>query len=180
MNASSAAVEAVFRKESGRIIATLIRLAGSFDAAEDAIQEALAAALANWSAKGIPQNPAAWITAAAQRKLIDSARRAHTRREKQDEVARELDARQLDAGSNVAESGDDMHFPDDRLRLIFTCCHPALNAEAQVALTLRTLGGLTTPGFARAFCLPSQRLRKGWFERNAKLKPHGFRMKFLR
>src|ERR1051325_2014197 len=116
MNASSAAVEAVFRKESGRIIATLIRLASSFDAAEDAMQEALAAALANWPAKGIPQNPAAWITAAAQRRLIDYARRAHTRREKQDEVARELDARQLDANSNAADSGDDMHFPDDRLR----------------------------------------------------------------
>jgi RNA polymerase sigma-70 factor (ECF subfamily) len=152
----AAAVEAVFRKESGRIIAGLIRLAGSFDAAEDAMQEALTAALANWSAKGIPNNPGAWITAAAQRKLIDYARRDRTRRDKQDEVAREIDSRQL--VSDTQAEDDDMNFPDDRLRLIFTCCHPALNAEAQVALTLRTLGGLTTPEIARAFLVPEPTL----------------------
>jgi RNA polymerase sigma-70 factor (ECF subfamily) len=133
----------------------LIRLAGSFDVAEEAMQEAMAAALVHWPAKGIPENPAAWITSAAQRKLIDYARRSRTRLEKQDEVARDLELRRS-AGSG--EESEDMNFPDDRLRLIFTCCHPALNAEAQVALTLRTLGGLTTTEIAKAFLLPEPTL----------------------
>lgn len=153
-------VEKVFRHESGRIIAGLIRVSGSFDLAEEAMQDAMASALVHWPAKGIPDNPAAWITAAAHRKLIDYSRRARTRREKEEEVLRETE-RQTATDPDT----DEMNFSDDRLRLIFTCCHPALNSEAQVALTLRTLGGLTTPEIARAFLLPeptlAQRLVRG-------------------
>jgi RNA polymerase sigma-70 factor, ECF subfamily len=150
------AAETVFRQQSGRIIATLIRISGSFDLAEEAVQEAFASALARWPVAGIPDNPAAWITTAAHRKLIDSLRRDRTRREKQDPLRYETptsvraDETSLDASS--------MNYPDDRLRLIFTCCHPALNIEAQVALTLRTLGGLTTPEIARAFLVPEPTL----------------------
>jgi RNA polymerase sigma-70 factor (ECF subfamily) len=148
MNEPAAIVESVFRNESGRIIAGLIRTAGSFERAEEALQDAFTAALANWQSKGIPDNPAAWITATAHRKLIDYARREHTRRSKNDEL--------LYYGESSYEAQDeDMsgYCEDDRLRLIFTCCHPALNQEAQVALTLRTMGGLTTPEIARAFLL---------------------------
>ena len=146
------AVESVFRRESGRIIAGLIRVSGSFDLAEEAMQDAFAAALARWPARGIPDNPTAWITSVAHRKLIDYARRARTRRDKVDDLLRETEALRVD---NAPEAdADAMSVPDDRLRLIFTCCHPALNVEAQVALTLRTLGGLTTPEIARAFLVP--------------------------
>jgi len=150
------AAESVFRQESGRIIASLIRISGSFDRAEEAIQESFASALASWPEKGVPSNPAAWITATAHRKIIDAVRRDRTRHAKQDslryeiETAAEFDPAEMDEAA--------MHFPDDRLRLIFTCCHPALNQEAQVALTLRTLGGLSTPEIAKAFLLPEATL----------------------
>jgi RNA polymerase sigma-70 factor (ECF subfamily) len=151
-----AAIESIFHEESGRIVATLIRLCGSFDRAEDAIQDAFASALVSWSEKGIPQNPAAWITAVAQRRLIDQSRRERTRREKQDAVSYETP----DATVPDYLTAEEMsaQITDDRLRLIFTCCHPALNQEAQVALTLRTLGGLTTPEIARAFLVPEPTL----------------------
>src|SRR5262249_55896180 len=148
--------ESVFRQESGRIIASLIRISGSFDRAEEAMQEAFLSALASWPQKGIPENPGAWITTAAHRKLIDALRREQTRREKQDSLQYETDVAVANFDGQVEE--ESMHFPDDRLRLIFTCCHPALNAEAQVALTLRTLGGLTTPEIAKAFLLPEATL----------------------
>jgi RNA polymerase sigma-70 factor (ECF subfamily) len=151
-------VEAVFRRESGRIIASLIRLSGSFDLAEEAMQDAFAAALAHWPQRGAPDNPAAWITAAAHRKLIDYARRDRTRREKQSEVLREITMPSSSGSSEAEDDPSTLSFPDDRLRLIFTCCHPALNTEAQVALTLRTLGGLTTPEIARAFLVPEPTL----------------------
>ncbi len=143
-------IESVFREESGRIIATLIRLSSSFDRAEEAMQEAFTAALATWPEKGVPNNPGAWITAVAQRRLIDAVRRDNTRTEKQDAILYETPTVHLPAEF----SDDTMEYPDDRLRLIFTCCHPALNLEAQVGLTLRTLGGLTTPEIARAFLVP--------------------------
>jgi RNA polymerase sigma-70 factor (ECF subfamily) len=148
--------ESVFREESGRIIASLIRASGSFDLAEEAMQDAFAAALANWPAKGIPDNPPAWITAVAHRRLIDHVRRERTRRDKQGELLREMDVSR--GSDDLRAESPEMNFPDDRLRLIFTCCHPALNPEAQVALTLRTLGGLTTPEIARAFLLPEPTL----------------------
>jgi RNA polymerase sigma-70 factor (ECF subfamily) len=144
--------DAVFRRESGRIMASLIRISGSFDRAEEAMQEAFAAALASWPEKGTPQNPAAWITAAAHRKLIDQSRRDKTRRDKQDALQYETEhLRVTDAGGSDESF---MHLPDDRLRLIFTCCHPALRPEAQVSLTLKTLGGLTTTEIAKAFLVP--------------------------
>jgi RNA polymerase sigma-70 factor (ECF subfamily) len=147
--------ESVFRRESGRIIATLIRISGSFDSAEEALQEAFASALASWPLKGIPQNPAAWIITAAHRKLIDCARREQTVRNKQEALRYETEVAAAAPGE-IEETT--MSFPDDRLRLIFTCCHPALNIQAQVALTLRTLGGLTTPEIAKAFLLPEPTL----------------------
>jgi RNA polymerase sigma-70 factor (ECF subfamily) len=150
-----ALAEAVFRAESGRIVAGLIRISGSFDRAEEAMQEAFAAALASWPEHGIPANPGAWITTAAHRKLIDAGRRERTRREKQDSLRYEMGA--AAAAAQEAEE-EPMPFADDRLRLIFTCCHPALNREAQVALTLRTLGGLSTPEIARAFLVPEATL----------------------
>ncbi len=155
--------ERVFREESGRIVASLIRACGSFDLAEEAMQEAFASALASWPVRGVPEKPGAWIMAVAQRKLIDGVRRAATRTEKQDELTHEV--RRMTpmasalgegrAGDVQADSGAEMSsdYPDDRLRLIFTCCHPALNREAQVGLTLRTLGGLTTTEIARAFLM---------------------------
>jgi RNA polymerase sigma-70 factor, ECF subfamily len=149
--------EAIFRRESGRIIATLIRIAGSFDLAEEAMQEAFAAALATWPEKGLPENPGAWITAVAHRKLVDHGRRERTRREKQEPLLYETPTTHPPEADAMFES-DQNAYPDDRLRLIFTCCHPALNAEAQIALTLRTLGGLQTPEIARAFLVPEPTL----------------------
>ena len=155
MNDVRSIAEALFRQESGRIIATLIRLTGSFDIAEEAMQEAFASALATWPEKGVPEKPGAWITTVAHRRIIDHVRREQTRREKQDPLLYETE---LFARAKSQQDPDDMTYPDDRLRLIFTCCHPALNQEAQVALTLRTLGGLTTPEIARAFLLPEPTL----------------------
>jgi RNA polymerase sigma-70 factor (ECF subfamily) len=150
-------VEAIFRRESGRIIATLIRIAGSFDVAEEAMQDAFTSALTAWQEKGIPDNPGAWITAVAHRRLIDHGRKERTRREKQEPLLYETPtAQQPEAEMLFQTAGNE--YPDDRLRLIFTCCHPALNPEAQVALTLRTLGGLNTPEIARAFLLPEPTL----------------------
>jgi len=143
----------VFRHEHGRIVAGLIRLCGSFDRAEEAMQDALTAALRHWPDRGIPQNPAAWIMTAAHRKLIDMARRERTRNEKHELLEQEV-AIAVYENPMPAPSA----LPDDRLRLIFTCCHPALNREAQIALTLRTLGGLSTAEIARAFLLPEPAL----------------------
>ena len=143
-------IEDVFREESGRIIASLIRFSGSFDLAEEALQDAFTAALLAWPASGIPKNPGAWIMTAARRKLLDEIRKERTRREKSGEMG-------LPAFEPPPEITDD-EMPDDRLRLIFTCCHPALNREAQIVLTLRTLGGLTTPEIARAFLMPEATL----------------------
>lgn len=131
-------VERIFREERGRIAAGLIRRSGSFDLAEEALQDAFAAALQTWPGEGVPRNPGAWITAVAFRKLIDRARR-------------EKRYAALDTSFDIEAPLFTEEFEDDRLRLMFTCCHPALNQEAQVGLTLRTLGGLTTAEIARAF-----------------------------
>jgi RNA polymerase sigma-70 factor (ECF subfamily) len=153
MDDHHATVESVFRNEAGRIIAGLIRVSHSFDLAEEAMQDAFAAAVVSWRAEGIPANPAAWITATARRKLIDYARREQTRRNNEDQLLYEHVLR-----SNASEEEMSRPFEDDRLRLIFTCCHPAINKEAQIALTLRTLGGLTTPEIAHAFLVPESTL----------------------
>ncbi len=154
MDELRATIEALFRRESGRILASLIRFSRSFDLAEEAMQDAYAAALVHWPGTGIPQNPCAWITAAAQRKLVDYARREQTRRGYQDQLRYETpNTCSLNLEANIAAP-----LEDDRLRLIFTCCHPALNKEAQIALTLRTLGGLSTPEIAHAFLIPEPTL----------------------
>jgi RNA polymerase sigma-70 factor, ECF subfamily len=145
------ATESVFRQESGRIIASLIRISGSFDLAEEAMQESFASALSSWPVKGIPENPGAWIMTTAHRKIIDAGRRESLRREKQDSLRYQTETVVLP--TDLEPDAPAMHFPDDRLRLIFTCCHPAINPEARVALTLRTLGGLSTSEIAKAFLL---------------------------
>ncbi|MGH9396056.1 MAG: RNA polymerase sigma factor [Terriglobia bacterium] len=171
MDDLSQTVESVFRQESGRIIASLIRISGSFDLAEEAMQDAFASALSSWPAQGLPDNPPAWITAVAHRKLIDYARRESTRRGKEDELLRETEMARRD--DEPSSDTDEMNFPDDRLRLMFTCCHPALNAEAQVALTLRTLGGLTTPEIARAFLVPETTLAQRLVRAKRKIQDAG-------
>ncbi|HEX4769835.1 MAG TPA: RNA polymerase sigma factor [Bryobacteraceae bacterium] len=155
----AAAVDAVYREQWGRILAGLIHRCGSFDWAEDALQDAFAAALTSWPVQGIPANPAAWITTAATNKLIDLARRASHATAKSDTLAYELSARN-GAGNpaNLSEEVDVSRWPDERLRLMFTCCHPALQPEAQVALCLRTLAGLSTTEIAKAFVVPEATL----------------------
>src|SRR3989449_4426561 len=139
-------IDEIFRTEYGRILATLIRVLGDFDVAEDALQEAFAAALERWPAAGPPANPVAWLIGTARHKAIDRLRRRARLAQKQVEIARHLE-------QSTAE--EEVPMPEDRLRLIFTCCHPALAAEAQVALTLRTLGGLSTEEIAKAFLVPA-------------------------
>jgi RNA polymerase sigma-70 factor, ECF subfamily len=153
MHDHRATVESVFRNESGRIIAGLIRVSHSFDLAEEAMQDAFAAAVVSWQADGVPENPAAWITATARRKLIDYARREQTRRNNEGQLLYQYESR-----TSVIDDEMNQPFEDDRLSLIFTCCHPAINMEAQIALTLRTLGGLTTIEIARAFLVPEATL----------------------
>lgn len=148
MQSTPNAVERVFREESGRILASLIRAIGDFDLAEEALQEALIVALDRWPRDGVPTNPAAWITTTARRKAIDRIRRDRTLAAKRQQLEADTALEALCDDSGTTEMTD---VEEDRLRLIFTCCHPALARDAQVALTLRTLGGLTTPEVARAF-----------------------------
>jgi RNA polymerase sigma-70 factor, ECF subfamily len=145
---ANAAVDAVYRSDWGRIVATLIRQVGDFDLAEEAAQEAFAAAVDQWPISGVPDVPRAWIIQTARHKAIDRIRR-------QALFADKVDAYAAESPQMVEEPDyDPDEIPDDRLRLIFTCCHPALALEAQVALTLRTLGGLETDEIARAFLVP--------------------------
>jgi len=145
-------IESLYRAESGRILATLIRLVGDFDLAEEVMHDAFTAALEQWPGGGVPQNPRAWLVSTARHKAIDRLRRDARFREKRDELARWA-ALEEGAAPDFADAPGG-RVADDRLRLIFTCCHPALSVEAQVALTLRTLGGLTTEEIARAFLVP--------------------------
>jgi RNA polymerase sigma-70 factor (ECF subfamily) len=155
-------IERIYRDESGRILATLIRLVGDFDLAEEVMHDAFAAAIEQWPGHGVPQNPRAWLVSTARHKAIDRLRRDARFREKREEVARWSALRENESGGYEDTSESDATVADDRLRLIFTCCHPALSLESQVALTLRTLAGLTTDEIARAFLVPvptmSQRL----------------------
>jgi RNA polymerase sigma-70 factor (ECF subfamily) len=145
-------VDRLFREESGRAVATLIRILGDFDLAEEAVQDAFVIALARWPSEGLPRNPGAWITRTARNRAIDIVRRRRRFAEKR-AVLEELEA--LARPGSDDDDGEDVSvIPDDRLRLIFTCCHPALANEAQVALTLRTLGGLSTTEIAHAFLVP--------------------------
>ena len=156
MPQASNTLERVFREEYGRIIATLIRHSGSFDLAEEALNEAFVSAAASWERDGPPRNPGAWLTTVAHRKLLDAVRRDKTRADKQSEIEYETTRLQPFAEPPLLE--EPVEYPDDRLRLIFTCCHPSLSRDAQVALTLRTLGGLTTTEIAHAFLLPEATL----------------------
>ena len=146
-------IEQVFRRESGQVLASLIGSLGDFDLAEDALQEAYVAALERWPRDGLPDRPGAWLLTTARHKAIDRARREARRPDKQ-EAARQLAALATELLETEETSTDVTALSDERLRLIFTCCHPALAVDAQVALTLRTLGGLTTPEIARAFLVP--------------------------
>jgi RNA polymerase sigma-70 factor (ECF subfamily) len=136
-------IAAIFRAESGRSVATLVRLFGSIDIAEEAVQDAFAVAIERWPSTGLPPNPGAWITTTARNRAIDRLRRESSRHD------RHAQAALLQAEDEPIEPVGPVK--DDRLRLIFTCCHPALASEAQIALTLRLLGGLQTPEIARAF-----------------------------
>jgi RNA polymerase sigma-70 factor, ECF subfamily len=156
--------EHLFRRESGQVLASLIRTLGDFDAAEDALQEATIAALERWPRDGTPDRPGAWLLTTARRKAVDRIRREGKRSEKQASA-------QLLLGS---DDEDDMNtITDDRLRLIFTCCHPALDVDAQTALTLRTLGGLTTDEIARAFLVPSSTMGQRLVRAKRKIKVAG-------
>ncbi len=139
-------VDRVYRSESRRVLATLIRLLGDFEAAEEALHDAFAAAVEQWARDGVPANPRAWLVSAGRFKAIDGMRR----RARYDSSLAEL-AKQLEAGTGETEEWNDETVEDDRLRLIFTCCHPALQVDAQIAMTLREVCGLTTDEIARAF-----------------------------
>jgi RNA polymerase sigma-70 factor (ECF subfamily) len=150
-------IEQVYRDESARILATLIRLLGDFDLAEEVTQEAFAVAVEQWPRQGVPENPRAWLVSTARNKAVDRIRRRMRFEKKQDELQRFTRVREplaLAPASDGEGESEDAMLSDDRLRLIFTCCHPALQTESQVALTLRTLCGLSTEEIAKAFLAP--------------------------
>lgn len=158
-------IERVFREERGRILATLIRFVGEIDVAEEALAAAFEAALLQWPVEGLPDNPRAWLVRASRNKVSDRVRRERVAAEKLPELERAA------LGEGVALLGaDGPAVEDDRLRLIFTCCHPALNVEAQVALTLRILGGLGTEEIARAFLVPSATMGQRIVRAKAKIR----------
>jgi RNA polymerase sigma-70 factor (ECF subfamily) len=164
---ANAAVDAVYRTDWGRIVATLIRQVGDFDVAEEAAQEAFASAVDQWPTSGVPDVPRAWIIQTARHKAIDRIRRRAR-------FADKLDAYAAESPQMVAEPDHDPdEIPDDRLRLIFTCCHPALALEAQVALTLRTLGGLETDAIARAFLVPVATMAQRLVRAKSKIRDAG-------
>src|SRR5438876_6649051 len=157
-------LDSLYRVDSGRILATLIRLLGDFDLAEEAMHEAFAAALSLWPQSGVPDNPRPWLISTARFKAIDTLRRRARFDATQDELARYLEAQWSSPEKSNAEarSNEEDHledgFEDDRLRLIFTCCHPSLAPEARVALTLREVCGLTTEEIARGFLITPRTL----------------------
>ncbi len=170
MNPSSEAVERVFKQERGRILATLIRILGDIDLGEEALAAALEAALVQWPHEGTPANPRAWLIRAARNKAVDRMRRRALFEDKRAEMEAEA-AREREAGA--LDSDDEVSVQDDRLRLIFTCCHPALAVEAQVALTLRTLGGLETEEIAHAFLVPAPTMAQRLVRAKAKIRQAG-------
>ena len=165
---ANAAVQAVYSSDWGRIVATLIRSFGDFDVAEEAAQEAFAAAVDQWRETGIPDSPPAWIIQTARHKAIDRIRRRTRFKEKVESYAASGLMRTVEEPDY-----DTSEIPDDRLRLIFTCCHPALALEAQVALTLRTLGGLETDEIARAFLVPTATMAQRLVRAKRKIRDAG-------
>ena len=166
-------VDRLFRDEQGRAIATLIRVLGDFDLAEEAVQDAFIAALETWPTRGVPDNPGAWITTTARNRAIDRLRRRKRLTEKIETLARDATTESALRAIDPEPAEDAMHIGDDRLRLIFTCCHPALAMDARVALTLRTLGGLTTPEIARAFVIPEPTLAQRLVRAKRKIQAAG-------
>ena len=156
-------IERVFREQSGKARATLIRSLGDIDLAEEAVQDAFLIALQQWPEKGVPPSPAGWIITTARNRAIDTFRRDSKRQEKYAQAAALFEAE--DDGEPEIET-----LPDDQLRLIFTCCHPSLSTEAQIALTLRLIGGLETPEIARAFLLPDATLAQRIVRAKKKIK----------
>jgi RNA polymerase sigma-70 factor, ECF subfamily len=163
-------LEQLYREDYGRIVAAVIRLVGDFDFAEEAIHDAFAAALEQWPREGAPSNPRAWIVGAARHKAIDRMRRRGRLDDKLRQIAALQDDEEAPAG-RIERDGDSV--PDDRLRLIFTCCHPALALEAQVALSLRTLCGLTTEEIARAFIIPAATMAQRLVRAKRKIRAAG-------
>ena len=172
-----AVVDRLFREEQGRAVATLIRVLGDFDLAEEAVQDAFITALETWPERGIPDNPGAWITTTARNRAIDRLRRRKVLAEKEEllkrQVAIEEELAAIDPAAAIDVSDAMNPIVDDRLRLIFTCCHPALAMDARVALTLRTLGGLSTPEIARAFLVPEATLAQRLVRAKRKIRDAG-------
>ncbi len=162
---ASEAIEAVYRSDWSRIVAALIRLTGDFDEAEEAAQEAFAVALHQWPTDGVPDSPRAWIIQTAKHKAIERIRRRKLFEEKVEVIAARVDSSEA--------LPDDSEIPDERLRLIFTCCHPALARESQVALTLRLLGGLETDEIARAFLQPEPTIAQRLVRAKRKIRDAG-------
>jgi RNA polymerase sigma-70 factor (ECF subfamily) len=162
---AAAQIEATFREERGRVLAALISQLGDFTLAEDALQDALVNALERWESDGVPRNPGAWLTTVAKRRAIDRLRRASPM---------EYNAVILDTLAAEDEEETEMEsIPDERLKLMFTCCHPSLALEARVALTLHTLGGLSTPEIARAFLVPVPTMAQRLARARAKIRSAG-------
>jgi RNA polymerase sigma-70 factor (ECF subfamily) len=169
-------VDRLFREEHGRAVASLIRVLGDFDLAEESMQDANLVALERWPRDGVPANPAGWIVVTARNRAVDRLRRARRLTDKQAVIEREAalaaEAAEVEALPEEADDGP-MTIPDDRLRLIFTCCHPALAPEARIALTLWTLGGLTTPEIARAFLVPEPTMAQRLVRAKRKIRDAG-------
>ncbi|HEX3393342.1 MAG TPA: sigma-70 family RNA polymerase sigma factor [Acidimicrobiales bacterium] len=161
-----AILEQTFRDEWGRVLAALIGFVGDFDLAEEAVQEAFAIAAERWPRHGEPDNPRAWLLTTARNRAIDRVRRDHT-------LAAKTGLIQQEAARGTMETTDATAFPDERLELMFTCCHPALAVDAQVALTLRTLGGLTTEEIARAFLVPEATMAQRLVRAKRKIRAAG-------
>lgn len=172
MKTPDAVIAEIFSSHWGRIVASLIRLVRDFDVAEEAAQEAFAAALAQWRTAGVPDTPQAWILQTARHKAIDRIRRKARFAEKLEIYAASAMLRAAEPPT-TPPIDDDGEIPDDRLRLIFTCCHPALAGEAQVALTLRTLGGLETDEIARAFLVPTTTMAQRLVRAKRKIRDAG-------
>jgi len=166
-------IEVLFRNESGRVLATLIRLVGDFELAEDAMQDAFAAALAQWPSEGIPANPRAWLVNVGRHKAIDRLRRHMRFLAKRQQIEADLISDQRIGQWFPQEATEDGGLADDVLRLIFTCCHPALPGEAQIALTLRTICGLTTAEIAKAFLISEKTMAQRLVRAKAKISDAG-------
>lgn len=170
-------VDRLFREESGRAVATLIGQTGDFDVAEEAVQDAFLTAVERWPRDGLPANPGAWITTTARNRAIDRLRRDYRLQQKAQQLRRQaaIDSKVHGDVEAIVVAREETAHPivDDRLRLIFTCCHPALAMDARVALTLRTLGGLQTPEIARAFLIPEPTLAQRLVRAKRKIRDAG-------